>query len=453
MSIAPLAGNQSTKITSTIPDLSRLTLNSRRSNPIDVKAELKVLPHQLQFANNVTDKYLAIVGGFGSGKSEADVYRAMKLLKHRDRAVICMIAPTNGMIEDINLPDFQDIFSRYNINHRTVGGQGQRKIIVRSGQLQGEVWFRSGDRPENIVGFEATDILLDEFDIIKPAKQKILWRKCLGRLRSGEGTTIALSTTPEGFRYTYELFHKRKIGPLIRARTTDNPFLPADYIQSLYDQYDAVLVEQYINAMFVNINGLAAYYSFDRDRHHKSVSPSVINRYPWIGIGWDFNLHKMCCELFIYNKRKKRFHVFDEIIIRGNANTEKMCKKILAKYPNHRFRAFPDSSGKSGSTNASKSDLEIIASHPEFSLYYHPKNPFVRDRLASMNSIMSHDVFSIDTIACPDLTEDLEQVVRDKSGDLDKSDDERTHSSDAIGYPAAFLFEVTTARAGVIARG
>jgi hypothetical protein len=427
-------------------------LNSRRFLKIDVRAKLKVLPHQLQFAANTSDKYIGILGGFGSGKSEADVYRAMQLLKQRERALVCMISPTNGMIEDINLPDFQTLFSKYRINHRTVGGQGQRKILVDSGGLQGEIWFRSGDRPENIVGFEATDIIIDEFDIIKPGKQKILWRKCLGRLRSGEGTTIAISTTPEGFRETYQLFHKKKIGPLIRARTTDNPFLPPDYIASLYDQYDPVLVDQYINAEFVNINGMAAYYSFDRDRHNQRVSAKVIKKYPYIGVGWDFNVGKMVCELFVHNPKRRRVHVFDEIVLRGNANTPKMCEKILRKYPNWAFRVYPDASGKNRSTNASQSDLEIIRSHPEFDVYADDKNPFIRDRLASMNRCFSHNILTIDTEACPDLTEDLEQVVMDQSGELDKSDKERTHSSDALGYPMSYLYKVSTAHAGVIAR-
>ncbi len=398
-------------------------------------------------------RYIAIVGGFGSGKSEADVYRALQLLKTRDHAVICLIAPTNGMLEDINLPDFQTIFQKYGINHRTVGGQGQRKILVDSGGLKGEVWFRSGDRPENIVGFDASDIIVDEFDLIKRQKQKVLWRKCLGRLRGAENATMAISTTPEGFRETYQLFHQDKIGPLIKAKTTDNPFLPPDYIQSLYDQYDSVLVDQYVNAEFVNINGMSAYYAFDRQKHHKSFSRKVINKYPYIGIGWDFNVAKMCCELFVHNPQRKRIHVFDEIILRGNANTSKMVEHIKQKYPNWAFRVYPDASGKNRSTNASESDLEIISSNEEFTVLAEEKNPFVRDRLASVNGGFSNGVVTIDTNACTDLVQDLEQVIKDESGELDKTDKERTHSSDAFGYSMAYLYKVTTSRTGLIARG
>jgi hypothetical protein len=131
-----------------------------------------------------------------------------------------IVAPTYGILEDVNIPDFREIFDQFNIKHGY--NKTRNKITVNQGSFTGEVWFRSADKPERIVGFDATDFIIDEYDILKPPKQRELWRKIIARIRGCKDATGAISTTPEGFRETYTLFEKKKIGPLFRAKTTDN---------------------------------------------------------------------------------------------------------------------------------------------------------------------------------------------------------------------------------------
>lgn len=416
-----------------------------------IKPTITVLAHQEQFARN-REKNCAIVGGFGSGKSQGAVFRAIDRLKWRDYAVYVLIAPTYQLLQDVNIPDFREIFDHYCITYKEI--KSERKFIIDSGNFKGEVWFRSADKPEKIVGFDATDIDIDEFDILKVDKQKELWRKCLGRLRGAENATISVSTTPEGFRETYRLFQKERIGPLIRAKTTDNKFLPDDYINELYSQYDEMLVRQYVNAEFVNINGLMAYYAFNRDRNHRSMKEDHHKAFSWVGIGWDFNVNKMCAELFTLDEARGHIHFFDEFVLRTSygdePQTARMCRLIKEKYPDISFRAFPDSTGRSKSTNASISDIQIIQGQG-MRVYAHSTNPFVRDRLNSANNKFGKGEVTVDTVKCPDLTEDLEQVERDKYGDIDKSDPERSHSSDAATYPVAYLYPMRS-RGGLIRR-
>jgi hypothetical protein len=418
---------------------------------VKIEPEITVLKHQEQFARN-REKNCAIVGGFGSGKSQGAVFRALDRLEWRDYAIFVLIAPTYQLLQDVNIPDFREIFDHYCISYQEI--KSEKKIIVDSGNLKGEIWFRSADKPEKIVGFDATDIDIDEFDILKVDKQKELWRKCLGRLRGAENATISISTTPEGFRETYRLFQKEKIGPLIRAKTTDNHFLPDDFIQELYSQYDEMLVRQYVNAEFVNINGLMAYYAFNRDKNHRQTPANEHKDYPYIGIGWDFNVNKMCAELFVHNEHQQKLHFFDEFIIKGTYGneplTERMCKIIKEKYPTSSLRAFPDSTGRSKSTNASISDIQIIERNG-IPVYARSSNPFVRDRLNAANAKFGNLSITVDTKQCPDLTEDLEQTERDKYGDIDKSDAERSHSSDAATYPVAYLYPLRR-QGGIIKR-
>lgn len=404
---------------------------------MQVKSDIPVLEHQHQFAID-RNKNSAIVGGFGSGKSMADVHRVLDRLKWREWAVVPVVAPTYQLLNDVNIPDFVNFFDDYNIPYAF--NKSERKMIIKHGSLTGEVWFRSADKPERFVGFDATDIIIDEYDILRPDQQRDLYIKCLSRLRGAKDATLGISTTPEGFKETYELFHKKKIGSLIRAKTTDNPFLPEDYIDSLYAQYDEMLVKQYINAEFVNINGMQAYYAYGRDKNHKRID---ITNEDEIGIGMDFNVEKMCAELFIHDSARKKLHFFDEIILKNTADTEKMCQVIKEKYPGKRYNVYPDATGKKRTTNATQSDIAILKKNG-FVVYARSANPFVRDRLQAANVKLEKAEVTVDVDRCPDLVEDFEKVTRDKHGEIDKSDSKLTHSSDAATYPIAYLYPVKT---------
>lgn len=414
---------------------------------MQVKSKVTVLKHQEKFAN-LKDKFCAIVGGFGSGKSEADVYRAMRLLRDREYAVICLIAPTYTLLTDVNVPDFEKVFSQYNIRYHFK--KSEKKIMINTEGLNGEVWFRSADNPVKIVGFDATDIIIDEYDILKPQQQKELWIKMLGRTRACKDSTHAISTTPEGFRETYEKFGRENpAGPLIKAKTTDNIFLPKDYIDTLYDQYDELLVKQYINAEFVNINGLQAYYSFDRAKNHKPNSDfkEEQTKHLAVGIGMDFNVNKMAAQCFWHFPNERRIHFFKEIVLKNNADTWKMCEAIKSIFPNRNIFIYPDATGGSRHTSAAQSDHDILKK-AGFRVYVrrtangHPENPPVRHRLNAMNGALYNTVVTIDCDECVDFVEDLEKCELDQYGDIEKSDKQRTHSGDAGSYPVAYLYPI-----------
>src|SRR5699024_6865747 len=79
---------------------------------------------------------------------------------------------------------------------------------------------------------------------------------------------IDVTTTPEGFKFTYEQFVKNinktqkrsEFYGLIQASTFDNELnLPPDYIDSLLESYDPNLINAYLNGQFVNLASGAVY--------------------------------------------------------------------------------------------------------------------------------------------------------------------------------------------------
>jgi len=419
----------------------------------NIRAKVVALRHQVTYANSM-EKFQAMVGGFGSGKSQASVFRTLHLAKVRDKCVMLQVAPTYSLLSDVNIPDYEDILSKYRIKYDY--NKQNKKIVFNQGSLNAEVWFRSADRPERIVGFDVTDFQIDEYDILTPSKQKELWRKIIARARGCDNTTGGVTTTPEGFRETYELFEKNKIGPLTRAKTTDNIFLPQDYIDTLYDQYDEQLVKQYINGEFVNINGMQAYYSFSRDKNHLSNSDfeklfeRSIAESPIISIGMDFNVKKMCAECFIHVSDKRHIHFFDEIILPHPTNsditqTQKMCDIIKDKFSGKQINVYPDASGRHRETSSIDSDIAILEKN-DFRVYANRSNPSVRDRLNATNTMLGKSRITVDTARCTDLTEDCDKCERDKYGDIDKKDEDRTHSSDAGSYAVVYLYPINHGR-------
>jgi len=172
--------------------------------------ESKFLPHQNEFAALAPDyvKHPALIGGYGSGKTMSIPLRWLRLIDFRTaqnkKCDMMILEPTNEMVRDILLPLFDEFFASLNI--RTKWSITHRNYSI---YYHGEVhtaMLRSADKPRNLTGKNLSDIIIDEFDKIPYAKQKVVWRECISRIRKVEHGTAAVVTTPEGFKMTYELW-------------------------------------------------------------------------------------------------------------------------------------------------------------------------------------------------------------------------------------------------------
>ena len=402
--------------------------------------KITVLKHQKKFAE-LTDRYSAMVGGFGSAKTTAAGFKILSLLKRRReqkvKAVIEYIVPTYDIMKRVNMPKLLALFDQYKIAY--IERRQERKIIVPAFGMS-EIIFLSAMRPERIIGFDATDCIIDEFDVLKYEQQSVVWQQSIARLRAIKDFTLAITTTPEGYKYTYEKFVTKKVGKLMQIKTSQNTFNPPEYIENLRDQYDKLLIEQYVNGQFVNIKGHRAYYAFTRE---KNVIKSYTQKTRNLIVGWDFNVDPMCLVIGEFYNNKLTF--FDEIKIH-NANTFLGAETLLNKYPNritgqqnkpYNIVAYPDMTGGARKTSATLSDLQIIKKNGM--TIKGARNGFVRDRLNITNNAFDKGLVNV-TENCKVLIEDFEQVITDEYGAIDKSNKNRTHMSDAGSYPISRIF-------------
>lgn len=379
-------------------------------------------------------QFPAFVGGFGAGKSDALVTRLMMKKLLYPMFNVGYFAPTYDLISLIAWPKFEERLDAMKIRHKL--NKSDKELRVGTG---GSVIFRTLDNPDRIVGFEISDGGIDEFDTLEQKKAGNAWRKCLARCRKkkpdGEKNTLAIATTPEGFRFVYDTWHKAKDAEvkgykLYRAPTSSNPFLPDGYVEQLRAIYPANLLDAYLEGLFVNLTSGAVYPDFDRTQNH--IDAEIVVGEP-LHVGVDFNVYN--CTAVISVIRLDCPVIVAELT--GVRDTPTLARMLIERFPDHHITAYPDASGQGHkSVNAALSDLQILRDNG-ISVRANSVNPAVRDRVNAVNAaIFNGDGFRrllIDTGKCPVLTECLEQQVYDKNGEPDKSSG-KDHAPDALGY-------------------
>lgn len=378
-------------------------------------------------------KYTAAVAGYGSGKTECAITKLLHNKFKYPTVDSSYLAPTLGLIKDIFYPRVAEIldFDRipYNIN------KGSNTVEI---QGAGKVFCRSMTIPDSIVGWEAGDAFIDEFDLLPKDKALMVLRKISARLRSkfpdDKVNQLFFTTTPEGFKATYELFKKNPLDDsmLIQMSTESNRHnLPKNYIEDLRKQYPPELIDAYIEGKFVNLTSGAVYPYFNRDKHR---SKRTIKRREPLHIGMDFNVGNMSAVIFPENRfvnGKPQLRIIGELM--NYFDTPEIIAAIKAKFPENPITVYPDAAGKNrNTTGATISDHKLLKL-AGFKVRALNKNPFVKDRVQSVNRLFEYDQLLINYEAAPETTEAVEQQIYNRNGSPDK-DGGLDHPVDALGY-------------------
>ena len=378
----------------------------------------------------------AIVGGLGSGKSQAGTFRLIMLMLDDPGANCAYYLPTYDLINLRAMPgvmkDLDSLGIRYTTNKSNYS-------IEISGY--GSIIFRSYDRPERIIAYEVAHSIADELDVLPKDKASLVWRKISERNRQNRNkqNTIGLVTTPDqginGFVYEKWVKKQQPGYVLYKASTYSNPFLPADYADQIKANYDSVLSDLYLNGDFVSLTQNKVYHFFDRHKHH--VGRVITEKDTVLHIGLDFNIGGCCAVAFVIEDNKPI--AVDEFT---SHDTQDFCHN-LTRYKGKNVIIYPDASGKASRTNSSQSDIAIIK-QAGYQVNHNSQNPAVRDRINAYNALLSHDNFGINTNTCPNLTNALETQGYDVKGEPEKWNDHPAIDdwNDSSGYFIAYKFPI-----------
>ena len=334
------------------------------------KLKIKAIIPQAEFLA-MQQKFRAFVAGYGSSKTFTG---CMAICRHFYQWPLInqgYFAPTYPHIRDIFYPTIEEVADKFCLSVDIK--EGNKEVHFYSGgQYRGTTICRSLERPSSIIGFKIGNAMVDELDVLPIHKAKIAWQKIIARMRykvDGLKNGIDVTTTPEGFKYVYQLFYKNPMEKpglsknygLIQASTYDNEKnLPEDYIPSLIEAYPSELIDAYIDGQFVNLTSGTVYRIYDRIKHNSTET--IQDKEP-LYFGMDFNVQHMAATIYVI--RNKAWHAVAEL--KEIFDTPDMIKVIQENWQSkkHPITIYPDASGNSRkSVNANRLSFEA-----QFSAY------------------------------------------------------------------------------------
>ena len=397
------------------------------------------MPHQWSFLTkkgNPKARISALIGGVGCGKSRVLISKSAYCLTNKVNPTTgksngLILYPTYSLADEVFVQPFIELLEKCNIPYTYNIASHKFKTVY------GDIKIYVTNQANKIVGSNYTWAGVDELDIESFKNADIAISKALARLRGCEDAELFITSTPEGYSFCYDFLVTKasKDKVVIHGKSTDNPYLPKSYIQSLRDNYDENLLKAYLLGQFCNLQKGNTYHGFDRE---KNVRECKYDRTKPLHIGWDFNVFPQCIVVIQEQLYSPEIRVIDEIQLNtdgsGDVLTDRMCKVIKEKYPNAKYNAYPDATGAARHSSARYSDIDIIRRNG-FQVHVRHINPLVINRVNSMNNNLAKGNMIIDP-KCKGLIRDLEQVVnKEGTRDIDKTTNkELTHLSDALGY-------------------
>ena len=405
-------------------------------------------PGQLDFVSDETTEIIGLSAGYGAGKTRALAAKTLHLAAANQGFIGCVMEPTGPLIRDIWQNDFEQFLEQYEVPY-TFRASPLPEYVLHLPAGDTKILCRSFENWSRIIGLNLSFVLADEIDTVNPSVCSRAFPKILGRLRAGNVRQFAAASTPEGFRWMWQTFGsddaaKHSDRRLIRMRTADNPHLPQDFIERLRANYDPSLLQAYLEGQFCNLTTGQVYDRFDRAKHVTALSEQDYQNEP-LRVGVDFNIGNMSAVIGV--RLDNKLHLIDEIS--GAHDTDALAQELRQKFPDSVVYVYPDASGSARSTNASRTDIEILESYG-FSNQSPKANPPIRDRVASVQALLENGKGEVRlqiAPSCKRTIECLELQSYTEAGDPDK-DSGYDHMNDALGYLVYRDFSMLNARAG-----
>lgn len=401
--------------------------------------EVKLLNHQYEVLADTETKIIGLVGGYGNGKTYTACRKAIQLSFLNAGFTGIITEPTYPMLRDIFIPEMKQALEEWGIKYKFNASNSIFLLDINGKETK--LICMSMENVERLVGINASFVICDEFDTSKPEIAYKAYNKLLGRLRSGNVRQFIITTTPEGFRATYRIFVEEKSDNkrLIKAKTSDNKYLPPDFIETLEQQYPPNLLKAYLDGEFINLTSGTIFDYFDRKRHNTDI---IENDSEALYVSQDFNIGG--CISTVYVKRLingivKLIQVYEI----ESYDTKAIITNIKHTYPNRVINIYPDASSNSRKTSASETDLQMLRG-AGFNVFVNGRNPSARDRIVITNNCFDKDIVLVNVNRCPKTAKAYEQHSYDEKGQPMKFNGAGTVDdfTDAATYILAYLFPI-----------
>jgi hypothetical protein len=424
--------------------------------------ELPAMPHQVRFLN-IRTRNPALVGGYGCGKSHVLLRKALQGAAENPGLIGIYACLTYPVLRDAILPELWQVLAQYDLREGWDYSFNGSSMTLTLHLFQDEsgrpsvIYFRPVEGKTSLgrmIAITAAWACLDEAALMSEEA----YRKVSERVRDKRARNpfVAAATTPEGFNWVYDKWVKEprqraaaasvadglkgdEQYRFVRGRTEDNPNLDKGYIDSLRQQYDARLVQAYLEGHFVPMfEGLCFRFS----EHEHVDSYATYDPHLPICMAWDFNVNPMSVTLNHWHKGE--LWTFDEIV-RTTSHTDDVCEHFLSIYGGHMggVRIYGDAAGRARSTKAHVTDYDIIRDRlghmPGYQEHFPTNNPSQRESINTLNALLKnghgHVAYGIHP-SCVETIRSWQTTVYDDNNQIYKGEDAYEHLTDGLRYLA-----------------
>jgi signal recognition particle subunit SEC65 len=413
-----------------------------------------VLRHQRELIEDQTpDATLGLVSGYGAGKTRGAVLKALALGAANPGLPGMFVEPTYGMVEDVAIPEFVEVFDEWGFIEGTDWILNKRthnlRVFADSGDFT--IRFRSSENPRRLVGSNVAWAVLDEAEDHKEEAAKNVQSR-IRHKRAPVRQFVAVGT-PEGLGGWFHRWFEtepQEGARLIRASTLDNHFLPGgaqSYVDKRLGHLSEVERQRYVNGEFVALGG-RVYTQFSPDVHlAHCVDPGAGEQV----IAADFGRGCMAW-LFARVVDDTEVHVHGEQVLE-NVDTWEAGERARRWWRDFFERRdgttytemeaatevtiYCDPAG-SEAMKGSASDVRILR-ELGFNVRHRPKHPRIKDRVNSVQVKLKRRELFVDDEKAPITARNLAQQAYDVRGMPEKGRPRdgakgKDHTNDALGY-------------------
>jgi hypothetical protein len=390
--------------------------------------------HQAEFDNDITSRLLHLSTGFGGGKTYALCKKLLKLSYLNAPHHGGLVVPSYADFKKDVLPEFELMLEKDNIKYRYhqndkyfkfPWSKGKLFVVTAEKKIRGPNWAYAG----------INEVTLIDLTTYKEVVGRV-------RVKGAKFPQVASVGTPEGFAsdyYEYFIEKPPKNFRMIYGSTKDNLLnLNEEYINLLYDSYDEVMQQTYVEGQWINMAGNRFYYSYD-PRKNEDLNLKL-NDFDQFYISMDFNVDPFCATVWGFDGYS--LYGIGQIELAGaqGYNTENMCAAMLARgFVPGNTTIFPDPAGKARSTKGPP-DVKILRDHG-YNVRVKSAAPSFRTRQLNVNNLLDKGRIKFNPKLCPGIKKDLTAVEQDIiSLEKVKANPKLTHYSDGLDYMCDILF-------------
>lgn len=421
---------------------------------------------QLGFFNDWRHFLVALEGGWSSGKTFAGarklrnlhVYNSYDSEGNLTGVPSAIIAPTLGNASDYDIPEMKRALAEADIKFElkmngSIDGEYAAPVFLlpelSTNDSPSVIIVRTGDDPGKITGWQVGALWGDEAARWKQSyddPMQDVFMQAIGRVRHPRAklcqAMLTYTNEGDGTRIFDEMSKGLSDRALYRASTKSNPTM-ADFYERQKLLLPLALQKQYLDGEAVNLRQGKVYGNYNSAMIRDDL---VYDRNLPVQVAIDFNINPgMHAEIGQFYPATQEITTLYEIhgpgmnVIQATIEIADWYKKNNATGP---IQIYGDVSGNARSVTDGKTSYQVMFNYLDqagisYVLCCGTKAPAISDRVNAVNNIML-DVNSktryFISRKCAKLLDDYKKLKYTNKGEIDKSNSELSHASDADGY-------------------